>query len=171
MKALKKTVTTQPKTAAELLQQLDMLHMEREEFENGLQTRSNEKLYEICGLVYGQYRAVKDNKELLKAAVTTMKTRLEDRGHRVQSNSSILGLFVRYVFNGTLFERRDAGLQPCCLPWQQEAPPVQPQVRVLLDCPRDHQSFAADWPCERLCSGRCSGYAAGHPVVSFHQSI
>jgi len=100
MKALKKTVINKPKSAADLLKQLDILHVQREEFENGMQARSNEKLYEICGLIYGQYCAVKDDKELLKSAVTMMKKRLEDRGQRIQSNSSILGLFVRYVFNG-----------------------------------------------------------------------
>ena len=100
MKALKKTMITKPTTANAVVQQLDKLHTQREQFEVNIQARSNEKLYEICGLIYAQYCAVKDDKKLLKEIVVSMKKHFEERGQRIQSNSSILGLFVRYVFNG-----------------------------------------------------------------------
>lgn len=100
MKTVKKTTVAKTTTSATLMAQLDKLSAQRENFETTIQARSNEKLYEICGLVYGQFHAVKDNKELLKEVVAAMKKRLEERGQRIQSNSSILGLFVRYVFNG-----------------------------------------------------------------------
>jgi hypothetical protein len=95
MKALKKTEINKPTNAKAVVQQLNKLHTQREQFEINVQARSNEKLYEICGLIYA-----KDDKSLLKEVVDAMKKHFEERGQRVQNNSSILGLFVRYVFNG-----------------------------------------------------------------------
>ncbi len=100
MKALKKTVIAKPATANAVVLELDKLHTQREQFEINIQARSNEKLYEICGLIYAQYCAVKDDKTLLKEVVGTMKKRMDERGQRIQSNTSILSVFVRYVFNG-----------------------------------------------------------------------
>ena len=100
MKALKKTVTTKPTNATAVVEQLNKLVSKREQFEVAIQARSNEKLYEICGLVYAQYFAVKEDKKLLKEVVDAMKKRMDERGQRIQSNTSILSVFVRYVFNG-----------------------------------------------------------------------
>jgi hypothetical protein len=98
-KKLNQTAIAAAVKASAILVQLDKLSFDREKFEQGLQKRSNEKLYDICGLTYAKYCEANASSAVMKDTLLAMRTELEKRGMRIQKNTPALALFVRYVFN------------------------------------------------------------------------
>lgn len=84
--------------AGTVLLSLNKLVQQREQFEQNEYARSNACLYEIHTGVYGNYVEARGNRGVLKATVKAMKAELELQGAKVQTNTTVLGLFVRYVF-------------------------------------------------------------------------
>lgn len=77
---------------------LNKLVQQREQFEQNEYARSNACLYELLTGVYSNYMEARECKGVLVATVKAMKTELELQGARVQTNTTVLGLFVRFVF-------------------------------------------------------------------------
>lgn len=84
--------------AETVLLSLNKLAQQREQFEQNEYARSNACLYELMTGVYSNYVEARENRGVLKATVKTMKAELELQGAKVQTNTSVLGMFVRYVF-------------------------------------------------------------------------
>ena len=85
--------------ASAMIEQLDKLAVERDEFERTDMARTNQKLYELLGTVYGRYMEAAASEAVLKLTVATLTEILKKRDKPVQKNSTALSVFVRYVFN------------------------------------------------------------------------
>lgn len=84
--------------AQEIVAQADLLVSKREEWQQNEYARSNTRLYEILGQVLGMYEKVKEDKALRTETVKQLKKQLEAAGVRIQTNTLVLTMFVRYVF-------------------------------------------------------------------------
>ena len=79
------------------INRLDQLSVIRDEFENKTLRGSNKDLYKILSDVYSLFIEIDSNKskyDLLKLKIT-----LKDRGFKIQNNTPLLTLLIRYVFN------------------------------------------------------------------------
>ena len=81
-----------------LMNELNALVKERENFEKEEFARSNKRLYEILTKVYRAYVEAKQTDSILKETVREMKLALQKSGERIQTNTLAINLFVRYVF-------------------------------------------------------------------------
>jgi hypothetical protein len=103
MKAANKTQvvakTTQIYTN-KAIEQLEALSGERDVWEKTLYQTATEALYGLLGKVYGFYDEsfIKRNPQERLALRQEIASKLTQSGVRVQSNSSVLGLLIRYVF-------------------------------------------------------------------------
>lgn len=77
---------------------LNKLVEQREQFEQNEYARSNACLYELLTGVYSNYLEARESRGVLMATVKAMKEKLEMQGAKVQTNTTVLGIFVRYVF-------------------------------------------------------------------------
>lgn len=82
----------------ELINKLDELSFQREQFEKNDLRGSNQKLYGILSTVYSIYTEISDDKNGTKTTFDEMKKILKERGVKVQSNSPALTVLIRYVF-------------------------------------------------------------------------
>ncbi len=97
-----------PKTVAKTIQiytnkaieQLEELSGERDIWEKTLYQTATEALYGLLGKVYGFYEKsfINRTSEERLALRQEIASKLTQSGVRVQSNSSVLGLLIRYVF-------------------------------------------------------------------------
>ena len=85
-------------SANSLMNELNALVRERENFEKEEFARSNKRLYEILTKVYQAYVEAKQTDSILKETVKEMKLALQKSGERIQTNTLAINLFVRYVF-------------------------------------------------------------------------
>ena len=85
-------------SANSLMNELNALVKERENFEKEEFARSNKRLYEILTKVYRAYVEAKQTDSILKETVKEMKLALQTSGERIQTNTLAINLFVRYVF-------------------------------------------------------------------------
>lgn len=85
--------------ASAMIEQLDKLAAERDEFERGEMARTNQKLYEILGQVYARFEQARAQQSVLKKTVEVLTERLKAQRTRIQQNTPALSVFVRYVFN------------------------------------------------------------------------
>ena len=85
-------------SSATLINTLDGLVAERENFEKEEYARSNKRLYAILGEIYKNYLLIKQNQDGYKDAVKKMTAKLKSEGERVQTTTVVITLFVRYVF-------------------------------------------------------------------------
>ena len=84
--------------AIKVVDQANMLSIQRESFEKEEYARSNKALYAILSSIYTLFKnAVED--QCIVEAVKAMRVQLKARGVKVQSNSPALTVFVRFVFN------------------------------------------------------------------------
>jgi hypothetical protein len=84
--------------AQEIVAQADALVTEREGWQQNEYARSNTRLYENLAQVLGMYEKVKEDKALRTETVKQLKRQLEAAGVRIQTNTLVLTMFVRYVF-------------------------------------------------------------------------
>mgnify|MGYP000213938529 CR=1 FL=1 len=77
---------------------LNKLVQQRKQFEQNEYARSNACLYELLTGVYGNYAEAREVRGVLMATVKAMKAELTLQGAKVQTNTTVLGMFVRYVF-------------------------------------------------------------------------
>jgi hypothetical protein len=77
---------------------LNKLVQQREQFEQNEYARSNACLYELLTGVHSNYSEARESRGVLMATVKAMKEELLLQGARVQTNTTVLGMFVRYVF-------------------------------------------------------------------------
>lgn len=82
------------------IEQLEALSGERDVWEKTLYQTATEALYGLLGKVYGFYEESFINRtpEERLALRQEIASKLTQSGVRVQSNSSVLGLLIRYVF-------------------------------------------------------------------------
>lgn len=85
--------------ASTMLVELDSLSTQWKEFETTELARTNQRLYELLGLVYKKYQDAKHSQAVMTKTIELLKERMRQQGRRVQDNMSALSLFVRYVFN------------------------------------------------------------------------
>jgi hypothetical protein len=84
--------------STKIVEGLKKLFSAREKYETETLARSNKELYGILGETHDLFKAAeKDN--CLPETVKQLRTELDKRGVRVQSNTPALTVFVRYVFN------------------------------------------------------------------------
>lgn len=76
---------------------LDQLSVIRDEFENKTLRGSNKELYKILSDVYSLFIEIDSNKS--KYDILKLKIALKDRGFKIQNNTPVLTLLIRYVFN------------------------------------------------------------------------
>jgi hypothetical protein len=76
---------------------LDQLSVIRDEFENKTLRGSNKELYKILSDVYSLFIEINSNKS--KYDILKLKIALKDRGFKIQNNTPVLTLLIRYVFN------------------------------------------------------------------------
>ena len=76
---------------------LDQLSVIRDEFENKTLRSSNKELYKILSDVYSLFIEIDSNKS--KYDILKLKITLKDRGFKIQNNTPLLTLLIRYVFN------------------------------------------------------------------------
>jgi hypothetical protein len=104
-----------------VIDEANKLSVQRETFEKEELARSNKALYAILSKVYALFnKAVKDG--CIKETAKEMRSLLKVRGVKVQSNTSALTCFVRFVFNSdrkraynyasTLMAAVDAEIKP-----------------------------------------------------------
>jgi hypothetical protein len=94
-----KVVSTKVVLAAQaIVANADLLVQQREHWQQNEYARSNARLYEILAAVLKMYEQVKDDKVLRCETAKQMKQQLEAAGVRIQTNTLVLTLFVRYVF-------------------------------------------------------------------------
>jgi hypothetical protein len=103
MKATKKTKTIAKTTqvyTSNAIQQLETLSGEREVWESTVYQTATEALYGLLAKVYGFYEDsfINRSAEERLALRQEVASKLTQSGVRVQSNSSVLGLLIRYVF-------------------------------------------------------------------------
>ena len=77
---------------------VNKLVQQRKQFEQNEYARSNACLYEIQTGIYSNFMEASSNRGVLTAVVKAMKEELQLQGARVQTNTTAIGLFVRYVF-------------------------------------------------------------------------
>jgi len=77
---------------------LRKLVQQREQFEQNEYARSNACLYELLTGVHSNYSEARESRGLLMATVKAMKDELTLQGAKVQTNTTVLGMFVRFVF-------------------------------------------------------------------------
>jgi len=94
----KVTIANSKISANSLMNELNALVKERENFEREEFARSNKRLYEILTKVYQAYVVAKETDSILKETVKEMKLALQKSGERIQTNTLAINLFVRYVF-------------------------------------------------------------------------
>lgn len=92
-----KKATVTP-VSVELIQKLDQLSDQRQNFEQNDLRGSNKKLYEILSNIYSIYTEISDQKKVSKSTFEEMKKILKERGVKVQKNSPALTVLIRYVF-------------------------------------------------------------------------
>lgn len=93
-----KTTKTET-TVTKLVQKLDDLVVERENYEANELLRSNKRLYELLSSVLALYYEAITSETVLKETIVRVRARLSERNIRTQKNSPALTLFVRYTFN------------------------------------------------------------------------
>jgi hypothetical protein len=103
MKATKKTQAVAMTTliyTSKAIEQLEALSGERDIWEKTLYQTATEALYDLLGKVYGFYEKSFINRPPQErlALRQEIASKLTQSGVRVQSNSSVLGLLIRYVF-------------------------------------------------------------------------
>lgn len=80
----------------QIVNQLDVMKVENENFETNVLSRSNKTLYSLLGQVYEVFNSVvKKDKE----TSDHLKSILNKRGVKVQKNTPFLTVLIRYVFN------------------------------------------------------------------------
>lgn len=84
--------------AETLMISVNKLVQQRKQFEQNEYARSNACLYEIQTGIYSNFMEASSNRGVLTAVVKAMKEELQLQGARVQTNTTAIGLFVRYVF-------------------------------------------------------------------------
>lgn len=86
--------------SVEIIKKLDVLSVQRENFENNELRGSNKKLYDILSEVYSIFNEIEgDEKKTKKSTFEEMKSILKERGVKIQKNSPPLTILIRYVFN------------------------------------------------------------------------
>ena len=76
---------------------LDQLSVIRDEFENKTLRGSNKELYKILSDVYSLFIEIDSNKS--KYDIVKLKRILKEKGFKIQDNTPLLTLLIRYVFN------------------------------------------------------------------------
>ena len=76
---------------------LEQLSKVRCEFETKTLRGSNKELYKILSDVYSLFIEIDSNKS--KYDISKLKIALKDRGFKIQNNTPLLTLIIRYVFN------------------------------------------------------------------------
>jgi hypothetical protein len=79
------------------INRLDQLSVIRDEFENKTLRGSNKDLYKILSDVYSLFIEINSNKS--KYDISKLKQNLKNKGIKVQNNTPVLTLLIRYVFN------------------------------------------------------------------------
>lgn len=85
--------------ASAMIEALDKLAVERNEFEQTDLARTNMKLYKLLAMVYERYEQASAQEDVLKLTVAALTERMKAAGKRVQQNTTALSLFVRFVFD------------------------------------------------------------------------
>lgn len=103
MKATKKTTAVAKTTLIytdKAIKQLEVLSGQREVWENTVYKTASEALYDLLGKVYEFYESSFINRTAAErlALRQEIANKLTQDSVRVQSNSSVLGLLIRYVF-------------------------------------------------------------------------
>ncbi len=83
--------------ASAMIEALDKLAVERNEFEQTDLARTNMKLYKLLAMVYARYEEAAAQESVLKLTVAALTERMKAAGKRVQQNTPALSLFVRFV--------------------------------------------------------------------------
>ena len=86
-------------TLDSIIQRVNELVKEREQFETVTLARSNKELYGILGKVQSLFLDASKDANCLKESLKHLKAILHSRGIKVQVNSPAITVFVRYVFN------------------------------------------------------------------------
>ena len=86
-------------TLDSIIQRVNELVKEREQFETVTLARSNKELYGILGKVQSLFLDASKDANCLKESLKHLKAILQSRGIKVQINSPAITVFVRYVFN------------------------------------------------------------------------
>ena len=79
------------------INRLDQLSVIRDEFENKTLRGSNKELYKILSDVYSLFIEIDSNKS--KYDIVKLKRILKEKGFKIQDNTPLLTLLIRYVFN------------------------------------------------------------------------
>lgn len=80
----------------QIVTKLDVMKSQYEHFESNEMNRSNKKLYSLLGDVYSVFKGL-EKKD--KGTSDHLKTTLKQRGVKVQKNTPLLTVVIRYVFN------------------------------------------------------------------------
>ncbi len=80
----------------QIITKLDVMKVENEHFETNELNRSNKTLYSLLGQVYEVFTSM-DKKDL--ETPKHLKSILKQRGVKVQENTPLLTVLIRYVFN------------------------------------------------------------------------
>ena len=86
-------------TLDSIIQRVNELVKEREQFQTVTLARSNKELYGILGKVQSLFLDASKDANCLKESLKHLKAILHSRGIKVQVNSPAITVFVRYVFN------------------------------------------------------------------------
>ncbi len=80
----------------QIVDQLEFMKTQNENFEKNDLSRSNKTLYSLLGRVYEVYKSVEKRDKLTS---DHLKSVLKQRGVKVQKNTPFLTILIRYVFN------------------------------------------------------------------------
>jgi len=93
------SIDTTSLSAQAIVSKLDELSKERQDYEKNEYARSNKRLYSLLAQVQTLYLQAKKDKETLKQSVLLIKNKLTKNGSRIQTNTLVITLFVKYLFN------------------------------------------------------------------------
>lgn len=82
----------------EAINKADALVILRKEWEREIEQRSNKMLYAVLAEIYALYKKMEEG-NCVDEAVKEMRATLRERGQRVQSNSQVFTILIRYVFD------------------------------------------------------------------------
>lgn len=96
-KHVNKKVMVNNEVVNEAINKADALVSLREDWEKEIQQRSNKMLYTLLAEIYALYKKMEEG-NCVDEAVKGMRVKLRERGERVQSNSPVFTILIRYVF-------------------------------------------------------------------------
>lgn len=79
-----------------IITRLDVMQVQNEHFETNELSRSNKTLYSLLGQVYEVFQSIGEKD---KVTPKHLKSVLKQRGVKVQENTPLLTVLIRYVFN------------------------------------------------------------------------